>query len=145
MPERARVGSVEAMRRLPDQRIADGEVCMIDRFRAYVALLVACGALLFTATASAQEVLYGADGAGGNLSNLYILDPTSGGAFQNIGPIGFAVTGLAVDPTDGTLYGSTSRMTSGGAPNPGSLITIDRATGAGSLVGDLRPDADAAA
>jgi len=51
---------------------------------------------------------------------------------------------LAVDPADGTLYGSTGRATGGGAPNPGSLIKINRTTGAGTLVGDLRPDTDTA-
>ncbi len=104
-----------------------------------------CGLSAVASTASAQEVLYGADGAGGNPSNLYILDPGSGAAVENIGPIGFAVTGLAVDPADGTLYGSTSRQTTGGAPSPGSLITINRTTGAGTLVGDLRPDTETAA
>jgi len=119
---------------------------VISARRCLVAL-VACGCvpLAFAATASAQEVLYGADGAGGNPSSLYILDPGSGAVVENIGPIGFAVTGLAVDPSDGTLYGSTSRQTSGGAPNPGSLIRIDRTTGAGTLVGDLRPDTETAA
>jgi hypothetical protein len=114
--------------------------------RVLAVLLASCCALLaFAAAASAREVIYAADGAGGNPSNLYILNPSNGSVVQNVGAIGFAVTGLALDPTDGTLYGSTARKTSGGAPNPGSLIRIDRTTGAGTLVGDLRPDDEIAA
>lgn len=117
---------------------------MTDARRFLAALLAFCCALLaFAATASAREVLYGADGAGGNPSNLYLLDPSSGAVLQNIGPIGFAVTGLAVDPTDGTLYGSTGLSASGGAPNPGHLISINKATGAGTVIGDLRPNTPA--
>jgi hypothetical protein len=104
--------------------------------------------LAFASTASAREVLLGADGARGIPSNLYILDPSNGSVIQNLGPIGFAVTGLAEDPATGTLYGSTSQggsPTPGGAPNPGSLITIDKATGAGTLVGDMRPNEESAA
>jgi hypothetical protein len=104
--------------------------------------------LAFAATASAREVLVGADGARGQVSNLYVLDPTNGSVIQNLGPIGFAVTGLAEDPLTGTLYGSTSQggqPSPGGAPNPGSLITINKTTGAGTLVGDMRPDQESAA
>jgi hypothetical protein len=117
------------------------------RIRGWVALPIACCALLaLAATASAKEVLYGAgsDGDGGSPSTLYILNPSTGGVLQSIGPIGFSVTGLAVDPTDGTLFGSTGRATSGGATNPGSLVKINRTTGAGTLVGDVRPDTEAA-
>jgi hypothetical protein len=104
-----------------------------------------CAVLAFAATASAREVLLGADGARGIPSNLYILDPSNGSVIQNLGPIGFAVTGLAEDPITGTLYGSTAQRGLGGAPNPGSLITIDKTTGAGTQVGDLRPDEESAA
>ncbi len=120
----------------------------MTRARRCVAALLTClAASLATAgAASAQgELLYGADGAQGNPSNLYVLDPATGATVQTVGPIGFAVTGLARDPVTGTLYGSTSRSTSLGATNPGSLITINKATGAGTLVGDMRPDTEAAA
>lgn len=120
---------------------------MARRLWGCVALLVVCcGLQALAATASAKEVLYGAgaEGDGGSPSNLYVLNPSSGSARKNIGPIGFSVTGLAVDPANGTLYGSTGREAGGGAPNPGSLIKINRTTGAGTLVGDLRPDTDTA-
>ena len=63
--------------------------------------------LTATVPVSAAEVLYGADGAGGNASNLYILNPATGGTVSTVGPIGFAVTGLAIHPTTRVLYGST--------------------------------------
>ena len=80
------------------------------------------------------SILYGADGAGGNLSNLYILNPTNGSIISTVGPIGFSITGLAIDPTTGVLYGSTSRNGAAGLFN---LITIDQTTGAGTLVGSF--------
>ena len=105
---------------------------MTRRLRFLAALAASCCALLaFAALASAQETLYGADGARGNPSNLYRLDPSTGAVLQNIGPIGFQVSGLAVDPSTGTLYGSTG----GNGSSEGSLITINKTTGAGTFVG----------
>lgn len=92
----------------------------------------------------AAAILYGADGAGGNPNTaLYILDPTTGGIASTVGPVGFAVTGMAFHPTTGVLYGTTGGMSLGTA---NSLITIDLATGAGTLVGPngLGPVADIA-
>jgi hypothetical protein len=104
-----------------------------------------CGLLALTGSASA-ELLYGTDGAGNNPSNLYILNPSNGGVVRTVGPIGFGVTGLAIDPTTGTLYGTTGRNTGPGTgPNPVSLITINRTTGAGTFVGKLRPNNEGAA
>ncbi|HEV8259273.1 MAG TPA: hypothetical protein VGQ19_00780 [Burkholderiales bacterium] len=80
--------------------------------------------------------LLGADGAGGNLANLYVLNSATGAVASTIGPIGFAVTGMAVHPTTKVLYG----VTGGADPvSPAFLITIDKATGAGAAVGDLDP------
>src|SRR5688572_9969630 len=79
---------------------------------------------------SLLAVLFGATGGEVN-SNLYTVD-TATGATSSLGPIGFAVTGLAVDPTTGKLYGSTSMQS---PSNPGSIITINKSTGAGTLVG----------
>jgi hypothetical protein len=118
----------------------------LSRVRKYLVVLAisVCGLLASAGTASAQ-LLYGANGAGGNLSTLFVLDPNTGAAVKAVGPIGFAVTGLAIDPKTGTLYGTTGRQASSGQPNPGSLIKIDRSTGAGTLVGDERPNTETAA
>jgi Ca2+-binding RTX toxin-like protein len=96
-----------------------------------------CALLAFASFASAQERLLAADGANGSSANLYVLNPASGAVLQTIGPIGFAVTGLAIDPITGTLYGVTGREN-----DDPVLITIDKATGAGTLVGDLNPAND---
>jgi hypothetical protein len=89
---------------------------------------------LAVAAPAFAEVLYGADGAGGNPANLYILNPATGAIVSTVGPIGFSVTGLAIHPTTGVLYGSTSRKS---AASPHSLITINKTTGAGTLVGSF--------
>jgi hypothetical protein len=65
-------------------------------------------------------------------SSLYILNPATGAVVSVVGPIGFAVTGLAVHPATGVLYGSTSRAS---LNSPGSLIRIDKTTGAGTVIG----------
>ena len=120
---------------------------MTRRLHFLAALVASCCALLaFASLGSAQSLFYGADGAGNNPSNLFILNPSNGGVVRTVGPIGFGVTGLAIDPTTGTLYGATGRNTGPGTgPNPGSLITINRTTGAGILVGDPRPNTDVVA
>jgi hypothetical protein len=96
---------------------------------------------------AAPPVLYAATGAGtgsgcgGSLSSLYTLDPGTAAATL-VGPITIGVnqvrhvTGLAVHPSTGTLYG----FMNGQDPNCsdfglGTLITIDKATGAASVVG----------
>ena len=89
---------------------------------------------LAVAPLHAAETLYGADGTQGTLSNLYILDARNGALVCTIGPIGFSVTGLAVHPTNGTLFGSTGNAS---PVSPGSLITINKTTGAGTLVGSF--------
>jgi len=86
------------------------------------------------APVSAAETLYGADGSQGNLSNLLILDARNGALICTIGPIGFGVTGLAVHPNTGVLFGSTGNRS---PISPGSLITINKGTGAGTLVGSF--------
>ncbi|HEV8438120.1 MAG TPA: hypothetical protein VGT40_08500 [Methylomirabilota bacterium] len=92
------------------------------------------GALLLVAPPALAETLYGSDGAQGHLSNLYILDPATGAVLSTVGAIGFAVTGLAVHPATGVLYGSTSNQS---PVAPGSLVRIDKTTGAGTLIGSF--------
>jgi hypothetical protein len=113
--------------------------------RCVVALFTSVCGLLALATSASADLLYASDGGGGNPSNLLILNPDTGAVVKSVGPIGFAVTGLAIDPTTGTLYGVTGQSTKLGAPNPASLITINRTSGAGTLVGDERPDSEGAA
>jgi hypothetical protein len=106
-------------------------------FRFLAALVASCCTLLaFASLSSAQQVLYGADGQGGHPSNLLLLDPSSGAVLQTGGPIGLSVTGLALDPSTGTLYGVTGNEDAIAADH---LITINRTTGAGTDVGVVGP------
>jgi len=83
--------------------------------------------------------LYAADGAQGNLSNLYTLDPATGVVSTTIGPIGFAITGLAIDPGTGLLYGTTSSQDpTATAAHDGFLILINKLTGPESWSGRVR-------
>jgi hypothetical protein len=74
--------------------------------------------------------LLGADGKAGFPGNLFGIDPVTGAA-HTIGPIGFAITGLAMF-TDGFLYGTESSRN-----DMSRLIRIDPVTGAGTVVGPL--------
>jgi len=97
----------------------------------------------------ADDTLYAVDGARGNPASLHILDATTGGVIQTIGPTGFDhLTGIAFHPDTCVLYGVTSDCFVGnpcGGRGIGDLITIDLNTGAGTLVGNhsaLIPDID---
>lgn len=79
-----------------------------------------------------MATLYAAIGGSVN-SDLYTIDPATG-AETSVGATGFAITGLAFDPTSGVLYGITSNLS---PSNPRSLITVDPATGAGTFIGAL--------
>src|SRR3954454_8120661 len=106
-------------------------------FMAAAGALMATGALCASA-ASAAPVLYGATGvtAADTLpaSNLYTINPDTG-ATTSVGSIGKAVTGLAVDGTDGTLYGVTAGLQLDGSVR--ELLKINPATGASTVVGSL--------
>jgi len=83
------------------------------------------------------STLYGSTSAGGP-GELYLLDPATGAALQDIGALNdtlghnHPITGLAFDPLNGILYGST-----GGSDTfaPKSLVTIDPVTGLVTVVG----------
>ncbi|MGZ5036095.1 MAG: hypothetical protein ACXWGT_04725 [Usitatibacter sp.] len=71
--------------------------------------------------------------------NLYTVNLASGtatlvGSIRLPGSRPIGVTGLAAHPSTGVLYGITSELSPN---NPRSLVTIDSASGAATLVGDL--------
>ena len=102
------------------------------RMPTLVTALLCC--LLVPLAVGEAATLYGANGAGGNPSSLLILDPATGAVISTVGPIGFAVTGLAVHPVTGVMYGSTSQLS---ATAPRSLIRVDKTTGQGTLIGSF--------
>ena len=87
------------------------------------------GVVLSAPSAGDAAVLYAAEADGP--STLYEMDP-DGGALTPVGPIGYAVLGLAVHPTTAALYGVTPLSD----PAPARLLAIDPATGEGEVVGD---------
>jgi hypothetical protein len=66
-------------------------------------------------------------------SSLYTIDPNTG-AGTLIGGIGYAVNSIAVDPTTGLLYGSTTSWSPGSGGFNG-LLLINPVTGAGTPIG----------
>jgi hypothetical protein len=101
----------------------------MNRILKFIVASLAIGLLGLSARA---EILYGADGANANPATVLLSINPATGVATPIGPIGFAVTGLAFSPVTGILYGSTG----GNSPvSPNSIITINRFTGAGTLVG----------
>src|SRR5919202_1102568 len=113
-----------------------------------LALAAVAGLLLAPAAGAAPAPgLYGATGvlapAPGSAddrtppSSLYRIDPDTGAA-TSVGSIGYPVTGLALDPTSGTLYGVTASVESSGVAR--QLLRLDDRTGAGTVVGSLGDD-----
>jgi len=90
--------------------------------------------VLLGAWAASAQTIYGSahNGANGQ-STLYLISPTTGAATP-IGPIGFLQVGALALAPNGTLYGITS--TASGGRGTAQLLTINTATGAGTVVGD---------
>lgn len=94
--------------------------------------LLGFGLVLAGFAAHAQVALYGTIGSGGTPSTLVALDPATGNVIQTIGPVGYAVNGLTFDPSTQVLYASTPQSD---PTCPRGLVTINRTTGAGTVVG----------
>ena len=114
---------------------------MTDNPRIALALSVAAlAAGVLAPAASAAPVLYGATGVDATdtspppVSNLYAINPATGAATV-IGAIGHSITGMAVDPTSGTLFGVTAGVELAGTER--RLLTINTSTGAATVVGSL--------
>lgn len=77
--------------------------------------------LAFGATpVAAQQKLYATEGNNGT-TNLYILDPATGGILQIVGDTGELITGLDFHPLTGELYGTTTPSSA----HPSCLVKID--------------------
>src|SRR5215471_7746262 len=84
-------------------------------------------------TKADASTLYGATSSGHG--ELYILNPATGGVVTDVGPlndsaaVNYSVTGLAFNPLNGVLYGST------GGLSGHNLLTINPVNGLVSVVG----------
>jgi hypothetical protein len=107
------------------------------KFRNTIFLAVAL-ALASAGTADAST-LYGSTASGGP-GELYILNPATGGVIQDVGPlndalnVNYGVTGLAFNPVNGLLYGSTANAD---PTTAAKLISINPLTGLVTVVGDF--------
>jgi hypothetical protein len=88
---------------------------------------------------AAAQILYAATGSNGIPGTLYTVNPATGAATvvgpTLIGSSPIGLTGLAFHPTTRVLYGAT--VNSGPSTNLHSLVTIDPATGAATLIGSM--------
>ena len=109
----------------------------------FLSINVLAGALLLLAASCAvalpaPTLLLTTGGTGSSSktappSELWRVDPASG-ATASAGNTGFAITGLAQDPTTGILYGVSNNKS---PIAPKTLLTLDPATGAATAVGPL--------
>jgi len=127
-----------------------GDLYRIDAATGQSGFAASTGLFALQALAfDANGVLYGVDFSQSDFnSRLYTIN-TASGATTLIGIAGDFFTGIAFDPTDGTLWGST-----GGAGGPNiadAIYTIDPTTGEATFVGttglggptpDIQFDAD---
>jgi uncharacterized repeat protein (TIGR01451 family) len=142
---RAHGGKEAAVIRPHDRRARPRRLASVFLGLALLLILLIPGG----ASAAAGD-LYAATGAGGGAnfctgtpSSLYTLDPSTGDATL-VGPITIGgnqirhVTGLAVKPNDGTLYAIAAGQQSDCSDfNQSTLMTVDPATGAATVVGTM--------
>lgn len=109
-------------------------LCVVAACVAAIAFPALADPLLYAATVRARTGP--ADNNGGS---LYVVDPSNASA-KAVGPLRIqgkpiGITGLAVHPRSGVLYG----VTAGSSPNHrNSLVTVDPATAEANLVGEMR-------
>jgi uncharacterized repeat protein (TIGR01451 family) len=98
-------------------------------------------ARVVNAQATPSCILYGVqssgDPAGVPSRPLLELDPATGAVVRTIGETGFGLTGLALNPRTGELFGTTAQAGVGNFSR--QLIRINRSTGAGTVVGPIEP------
>lgn len=100
------------------------------------ALLVSLGVVSSAAALPAPSLFLTTGGAGDSKvtpppSNLWNVNPATGASFA-VGNTGYAITGMAQDPTTGVLYAVSNFK----SPNtPLALLTINPATGAATQIG----------
>jgi hypothetical protein len=85
------------------------------------------------------SLIYASSAAGG-LGELYTIDPTTGALVQDIGPLNdvtglnYPITGLAFNPLNGMLYGSTGNSADATAAQ---LVSINPGSGLVTLIGSF--------
>lgn len=95
--------------------------------------------MIFSDSAAAAQVLYGATGSRGIDGQLVTINTLTGsatvvGPLQNAAGSKYGLTALAFHPTTGVLFGATTNQS---ATSPGSLVTINPATGVVTTIGSF--------
>ena len=111
---------------------ASGDLHIIDSETGEAVFALTTGLTNADALAfDSNDVLWGVEGS---TNNLVTIDTTTGTPAV-VGNTGVHIAGLAFDPIDGTLYGSSGGAVIGDGPNELSIYTINTATGAATRVG----------
>lgn len=103
-------------------------------------LLALCTLASLGLTTQADAATLYAASAAGAAGNLYLLNPDTGAVIQTIGPTNdvtgqnYPITGLAVHPTTGVLYGSSGNSN---AATQAKLVTINPATALVTVIGSF--------
>ena len=104
-----------------------------------LAILGFAAAILSHCPSTQAATLYASTSAGGP-GELYTIDPASGAVIQNIGPlvdslnVNYPITGLAFNPINGLLYGSTGNSFPGTAAK---LVIINPLTAQVTVLGSF--------
>jgi hypothetical protein len=104
-----------------------------------VQVFLCASAVLALAARADASTLYGATSAGGP-GELYVLNPANGAMIQDVGPLNdslggnYPITGLALNPLTGVLYGSTGNAIAG---REARLVTINPASGLVTVIGSF--------
>jgi hypothetical protein len=94
---------------------------------------------IVTSRVDAQTTLYGTTGSNAT-GQLVTLDPATGAVLTTVGPTNIGannvgITGLAYNPVNGLLYGSTGNGSNYPAATRAHLVTVNTATGAVTDIG----------
>lgn len=104
-----------------------------------IAILGLATAMFAVCASSEAATLYASTSAGGP-GQLYTIDPASGAVIQNVGPlvdsfnVNYPITGLAFNPINGLLYGSTGNSVPGTAAK---LVLINPLTAQVTVIGSF--------
>jgi hypothetical protein len=107
----------------------------------YFAFLLCVAGALEAAERADASILFGA--TAGAHGELYILDPATGGALRDVGPLNdaagrnYPLTGLAVHPTTGALFGSTHDSPTADPATVSRLVSINAVTAEVTVIGEF--------
>src|SRR6188768_3101268 len=112
------------------------KICVLGRSVVFAVL----SGLMLAAPSKGQPILY-ATTAAGIPGEMYILNPATGATLQDVGPLNdanglnYGITGLAYNPLNGLLYGSTHNLDTADPNTVARLVTINPLTARVTVIG----------